>query len=115
MRLGSWPMEVSPDALLARLYGGAGTYRERHRHRYEVHPEYVDRLQDAGLVIGGGTPGMEGRRAGLVEAIELPGHPFFLGLQSPPECRSRLMAPRPPLLGRLEAAVTRRKKTRTVG
>lgn len=115
MRLGSWPMEVSPDTLLARLYGGAGTYRERHRHRYEVHPEYVDRLQDAGLVIGGVTPGMEGRGAGLVEAIELPGHPFFLGLQSHPEFRSRLMRPSPPFRGFIEAAVTRRKETPTVG
>ena len=78
-------------------------------------PEYVGRLQEAGLVIGGVTPGMEGRGAGLVEAIELPGHPFFLGLQSHPEFRSRLMRPSPPFRGFIEAAVTRRKETPTVG
>ncbi|MEX2540833.1 MAG: CTP synthase [Trueperaceae bacterium] len=114
MRLGSWPMQVAPRTLLDRLYrdGGAtgDTVHERHRHRYEVNPAYVERLQAAGLVVSGVTPGMQGRGEGLVEAIELPGHPFFAGLQSHPEFKSRLMRPSPPFCGFIEAAVTRRSR-----
>lgn len=111
MRLGSWPMDLASGSLVARLYaewGGAGTsVTERHRHRYEVNPEYVGGLTAAGLVIGGVTPGMAGRGSGLVESVELPRHPFFLGLQSHPEFKSRLMRPSPPFAGFIRAAVAR--------
>ncbi len=120
MRLGSWPMRVAPATLLAELYAGrleaaahAGhhdTVSERHRHRYEVNPAYVDALKAAGLVVSGVTPGMAGRGEGLVEAIELPGHPFFLGLQSHPEFTSRLMRASPPFTGFIRAAVRRRSE-----
>jgi len=109
MRLGSWPMRVLPDTLLERVYrlpqGQGGTVHERHRHRYEVNPDYVERLKAAGMVVSGVTPGMAGRGEGLVEAIELTGHPFFLGVQSHPEFKSRLMRPSPPFTGFIEAAV----------
>ncbi len=109
MRLGSWPMHVFPGTRLERLYklpaGQGGTVHERHRHRYEVNPEYVEHLKDAGLVVSGVTPGMRGRGEGLVEAIELKGHPFFLAVQSHPEFKSRLMRPSPPFTGFIEAAV----------
>ncbi len=109
MRLGSWPMRVLPGSLLERLYrlpsGQGGTVHERHRHRYEVNPEYVERLKAAGLVVAGVTPGMAGRGEGLVEAIELEDHPFFVGVQSHPEFKSRLMRPSPPFTGFIEAAV----------
>jgi len=118
MRLGSWPMRVHADTLLAALYAGrleqaaqAGhpqTVFERHRHRYEVNPAYVDALKAAGLVVSGVTPGMAGRGEGLVEAIELADHPFFLGLQSHPEFTSRLMRASPPFTGFIRAAVQRR-------
>ncbi len=110
MRLGSWPMRIEPGTRLADLYrpGADGTVRERHRHRYEVNPAYAQRLVDAGLVVSGVTPGMEGRGAGLVEAIELPDHPYFVGLQSHPEFRSRLMRPSPPFRGFIAAAVAHR-------
>lgn len=112
MRLGSWPMEVVPGTLLERLYAGYNwatlpVVNERHRHRWEVNPAYVERLADAGLVVAGVTPGMAGRGRGLVEAIELPGHPFFLGLQSHPEFKSRLLRPSPPFAGFIRAAVER--------
>jgi CTP synthase len=81
--------------------------RERHRHRYEVNPAYVERLAAAGLVISGVTPGMAGRGEGLVEAIELADHPFFVGVQSHPEFTSRLMRPSPPFTGFIRAAVAR--------
>lgn len=112
MRLGSWPMRMSPGTRLAALYGsGEATeevVQERHRHRYEVNPGYVERLRAAGLIVSGATPGMKGRGEGLVEAIELSDHPFFMGLQSHPEFNSRLMRPSPPFRGFIEAAVARR-------
>ena len=119
MRLGSWPMQVAPGTLLAELYAGrmeqlpqqgrGHTVFERHRHRYEVNPAYVEALKGAGLVVSGVTPGMAGRGEGLVEAIELRDHPFFLGLQSHPEFTSRLMRPSPPFTGFIRAAVSRRR------
>ncbi len=112
MRLGSWPMRMTPGSLLASLYAsrveGRDTVHERHRHRYEVNPAYVDTLKAAGLVVSGVTPGMEGRGEGLVEAVEIASHPFFLGLQSHPEFTSRLMRPSPPFTGFIRAAVMRR-------
>lgn len=104
MRLGDWPMRIKPGTLLHRLYGKEEVL-ERHRHRYEVNPLYVDGLERAGLVVSATTPGMRGRGAGLVEAIELKDHPFFLGLQSHPEFKSRPMRPSPPFVGFVEAAL----------
>ncbi len=109
MRLGDWPMEVLGGSLLERVYdlsaGGNHTVQERHRHRYEVNPAHVDALRKAGLVVSGVTPGMAGRGEGLVEAVELPRHRFFLGLQSHPEFGSRLLRPSPPFRGFIAAAV----------
>ncbi|HZJ08422.1 MAG TPA: CTP synthase [Trueperaceae bacterium] len=111
MRLGSWPMRVLPGTLLERLYrppaSAEHTVNERHRHRYEVNPDYVERLKAAGLRVSGVTPGMRGRGEGLVEAVELDAHPFYLGLQSHPEFMSRLMRPSPPFTGFIEAGVAR--------
>ena len=113
MRLGDWPMEVGSGTLLNRAYR-APIVTERHRHRYEVNPEYVARLTAAGLTISGVTPGMAGRGNGLVEAIELVGHPFFLGLQSHPEFRSRPMRPSPPFREFISAALTYQTATSAV-
>jgi CTP synthase len=124
MRLGSWPMQVRPGTRIAALYAGrldgaggdgAGVVLERHRHRYEVNPGYVERLTDAGLVVSGVTPGMAGRGAGLVEAVEVPDHPFCVGLQSHPEFTSRLMRPSPPFTGFIHAAVERRRAASAAG
>lgn len=110
MRLGSWPMELRSGTRIAAAYGDVGlggVVYERHRHRYEVNPEYVAPLVDAGLVVGGVTPGVGGRGAGLVESIELDDHPFFVGVQSHPEFRSRLMRPSPPITAFIRAAAGR--------
>ncbi len=112
MRLGDWPMQIRLGTLLERVYGGSGVVYERHRHRYEVNPAYVDRLTEAGLVVSGVTPGMEGRGEGLVEAIELEDHPFFLALQSHPEFKSRPMRPSPPFAAFVEAALAYRRAHR---
>ncbi len=106
MRLGDWPMRILPGTLLHRLYGREEAM-ERHRHRYEVNPLYVGQLEGAGLRVSAVTPGVRGRGTGLVEAIELPGHPFFLALQSHPEFKSRPMRPSPPFLGFVQAALDR--------
>ncbi|TSA85892.1 CTP synthase [Deinococcus detaillensis] len=110
MRLGDWPMDLAAGSKLARLYGvpQGGEVQERHRHRYEVNPVYVQQLKDAGLLISGVTPGMAGRGAGLVESIELPDHPFFVGLQAHPEFKSRPMRPSPPFAGFIAAALERK-------
>lgn len=83
MRLGSWPCLVKEDSLLWKAYGQS-MVSERHRHRYEVSPVFRERLEKAGLVFSGTSP--DGH---LVEAMELPGHPFFLAVQSHPEFKSR--------------------------
>ena len=113
MRLGDWPMQVAGSTLLERLYepllSQDNIALERHRHRYEVNPAFVQKLKDAGLSVSGVTPGMKGRGAGLVEAVELADHPFFLGLQSHPEFNTRLMRASPPFRGFIEAAVNTRE------
>ncbi len=116
MRLGSWPMQLAPESVLAGLYAEQGLHSpvyERHRHRYEVNPDYVERLTKAGLVVSGVTPGMAGRGAGLVEAVELPHHPFFVGVQSHPEFKSRLMRPSPPFKGFIRAAAEQAEAARS--
>jgi CTP synthase len=105
MRLGDWPMMIHPGTLLERIYGTSGTVFERHRHRYEVNPKYVESLKEAGLIVSGVTPGKSERGAGLVEAIELPDHPFFFGLQAHPEFKSRPMRASPPFKAFIGAAL----------
>ena len=83
MRLGAYPCRLTPGTLAARCYG-AEEISERHRHRYEVNNEYRGRFADAGVIFSGLSP--DGQ---LVEMIELPDHPFFLGCQFHPELKSR--------------------------
>ncbi|ADY25671.1 CTP synthase [Deinococcus proteolyticus MRP] len=114
MRLGDWPMQLAAGTQVAEMYGvpQGGTVTERHRHRYEVNPQYVPQLQEAGLVISGVTPGVEGRGAGLVETVELPRnvHPYYVALQAHPEFKSRPMRPSPPFAGLVEAALERKRQ-----
>ncbi len=110
MRLGDWAMTINPGTLLERIYGTSGTVFERHRHRYEVNPKYVETLKDAGLIVSGVTPGKSERGSGLVEAIELPDHPFYFGLQAHPEFKSRPMRPSPPFKAFIGAALEQKAK-----
>jgi len=89
MRLGAYPCSLDPESLAGRIYG-ATEINERHRHRYEVNNAYRDRLEEAGLCLSGRSP--DGR---LVEVVEVPGHPWFLGCQFHPEFKSRPTAPHP--------------------
>ncbi|HLS53421.1 MAG TPA: CTP synthase, partial [Tissierellaceae bacterium] len=83
MRLGLYPCKVMKDTLAYRAYQEELIY-ERHRHKYEVNNEYVDRLVEKGLVISGISPDER-----LVEIIELKGHPWFMGVNYHPEFKSR--------------------------
>ncbi|HIS78387.1 MAG TPA: CTP synthase [Candidatus Caccousia stercoris] len=83
MRLGGYPCELQEGSRLREIYGQESIV-ERHRHRYEVSNAYRDRLAAAGLRFSGMSPDHR-----LVEAIELPDHPFFVGVQYHPEFKSR--------------------------
>jgi CTP synthase len=100
MRLGAWPCELLPGSLAERAYG-ARSVEERHRHRWEVNPEYVARLEAQGLRVSGWSPD---RR--LVEIVEVADHPFFLAVQFHPELKSRPERPHP-LFGEFVAAACR--------
>jgi len=99
MRLGAYPCVLEPGSLAARVYGAEGV-SERHRHRYEVNINYRRALEEAGLRFSGMSP--DGR---LPEMVELPGHPWFIGVQFHPELKSRPMVPHPLFASFVRAAV----------
>ena len=89
MRLGAYVARLAPGSQVEKAYGEPVVF-ERHRHRYEVNPRYRHRLEEAGLRPSGTSP--DGR---LVEFVELPGHPFWVGTQAHPEFKSRPDRPHP--------------------
>lgn len=89
MRLGQFLCRLKKDSLAANIYGKTNIY-ERHRHRYELNPEYEKILATAGLIISGKNP-----EHGLVEIVELEDHPWFLGCQFHPEFKSKPLNPHP--------------------
>jgi CTP synthase len=89
MRLGAYPCVLRSESRAAEAYGTL-EISERHRHRYEFNPDYRDRLSEAGLVPSGTSP--DGR---LVEVVEVPEHPWFVGCQFHPEFKSTPFAPHP--------------------
>ncbi|ELZ52167.1 CTP synthetase [Halorubrum distributum JCM 10118] len=97
MRLGAHETDIEPDTLAAAVYG-ADSCTERHRHRYEVNPEYIDALEADGLVFSG-------RADNRMEILERPDHPFFFGTQAHPEFRSRPDRASPPFVALVEAAL----------
>ncbi|MCC7500545.1 CTP synthase [Candidatus Nomurabacteria bacterium] len=91
MRLGAYPCKLHPDTVAREAYG-ADEVRERHRHRYEVNPDYILKLSEKGLVFSGVSPDNR-----LMEIAELPKstHPFMVGTQFHPEFLSRPLRPHP--------------------
>ncbi|MFQ6116647.1 MAG: glutamine hydrolyzing CTP synthase [Candidatus Bipolaricaulia bacterium] len=98
MRLGTSPVLIEPGSLAYRLYGREEV-EERHRHRYEVNPDYIEELEAAGLRFSGRSPD------GRMEIGELPNHPFFIASQFHPEFKSRPTKPHPLFLGFLSACL----------
>ena len=100
MRLGSKPTPfLVDDCKIRRLYGGVDHVNERHRHRYEVNPDLIEKIEASGLVYVGKDE--TGKRC---EIMELNGHPYYVGTQYHPEFKSRPGRPSPPFLGLLKAA-----------
>ncbi len=97
MRLGAWPCKLAADTRARQAYGEADI-SERHRHRYEVNNAYREKLTEKGLVLSGLSPD-----GNLVEMVEIPDHPWFVGCQFHPEFKSKPMAPHP-LFARFVAA-----------
>ncbi|MDZ5811099.1 CTP synthase [Halorubrum sp. AD140] len=97
MRLGAHVTDIKPGTLAASVYG-ADSCTERHRHRYEVNPEYIDQLEADGLTFSG-------RADNRMEIVERPDHPFFFGTQAHPEFRSRPDRASPPFVALVEAAL----------
>lgn len=89
MRLGAYDCQIRKDTLAWRVYGSE-TIRERHRHRYEFNGQYAGDFAKAGLLASGINPETE-----LVEIVELPSHPFFIGVQFHPEYKSTPEHPHP--------------------
>ncbi|HUC79452.1 MAG TPA: CTP synthase [Flavisolibacter sp.] len=89
MRLGSYPCEIKKGTLAEKIYG-APNITERHRHRYEFNNSYLERYEEAGMVASGRNP-----ETGLVELMEIPSHPFFIGCQYHPELKSTVESPHP--------------------
>ena len=103
MRLGGKEVALAADSLASKLYGNKTQIRERFRHRYEVDPRYIDRLEEAGLRFSGRHPDQP-----IMQVLELPfdQHPYFLGAQFHPELTSRPLNPSPLFMGLCAAAIS---------
>jgi CTP synthase len=99
MRLGAYDCLLKPGSRVAEIYGAAHI-KERHRHRYEVNINYKDRLEKAGLLFSGMSP--DGT---LPEIVEIPDHPWFVGVQFHPELKSKPFDPHPLFTSFVKAAV----------
>jgi len=104
MRLGAYPAQIGRGTIAHQAYR-ADLIEERHRHRFEVNPDYIERLEAGGLVFSGQSP--DGR---LMEICELPRsvHPFFVGVQFHPEFQARPLEPHPLFTALLRAAIKKR-------
>jgi CTP synthase len=99
MRLGAYEALLEPESRVAEIYG-ADRISERHRHRYEVNIAYRDSLEEAGLRFSGMSP--DGL---LPEIVEIPDHPWFIGVQFHPELKSKPFEPHPLFTSFVKAAV----------
>jgi CTP synthase len=100
MRVGAYPAMLREDSLVRTVYDGAAVIEERHRHRYEVNVNYKTCLEATGLRFSGMSPD-----GVLPEIVELPNHPWFIGVQYHPELKSKPFAPHPLFAGFIAAAV----------
>jgi CTP synthase len=103
MRLGDYSVDIREGTVAMKLYGQK-TVIERHRHRYEVNPRYIRKLEYAGLVFSA-------TNKNRMECLEIAGHPFFFATQFHPEFKSRPANPSPPYLGFVEACRINKRTT----
>ncbi len=104
MRLGAWDCDLVPDTLVHQVYG-TEHISERHRHRYEFNNKYKEEFKVAGLVASGINS-----KTNLVEIIEMPSHPWFIGVQYHPEYKSTVARPHPLFVGFVKAVVAQKQK-----
>jgi CTP synthase len=100
MRLGAYVAELEAGSKVSDIYGGATRISERHRHRYEVNVTYKEQLEAAGLHFSGMSPD-----GALPEIVEIPDHPWFVGVQYHPELKSRPFEPHPLFTSFIKAAL----------
>ncbi|MDR0762366.1 MAG: CTP synthase (glutamine hydrolyzing), partial [Campylobacteraceae bacterium] len=98
MRLGSYNCDTKESSLLREVYHGKEHIKERHRHRYEANPKYRNQAEEKGFIVSGES-------GGLIEAMELKNHPWFLGVQFHPEFTSRLTNPNEVILAFVKASI----------
>lgn len=98
MRLGSYDCELNENSMTADIYGTTHI-AERHRHRYEFNNDYIDKFEKAGMIPVGKNP-----KTGLVEIVEIPDHPFYVGVQFHPEYKSTVENPHPLFVAFVKAA-----------
>ena len=104
MRLGAYDCQLDKNSLAYEIYGKE-LISERHRHRYEFNGHYLTRMEAAGLKASGRNPG-----TGLVEIVEIPTHPFFIGVQFHPELKSTPEVPQPIFVAFVKAALDYRRQ-----
>jgi CTP synthase len=98
MRLGAYPCVIAPNTLASRIYDQT-QISERHRHRWEFNNKYLSDFENAGMIPSGKNP-----QNGLVEIVELPNHPFFIGVQYHPELKSTVEIPHPLFVSFIQAS-----------
>lgn len=104
MRLGAYECQLDRDSLAYKIYG-TEIISERHRHRYEFNGDFLERMEEGGLKATGRNP-----ETGLVEIVEIPTHPFFIGVQFHPEYKSTPENPQPIFVAFVKAAMEYRKQ-----
>ncbi|TDE17593.1 CTP synthase [Dyadobacter psychrotolerans] len=108
MRLGAYPCKIKKDSLANRIYGKLNI-KERHRHRYEFNNKYIKDFEEKGLLATGINPDNN-----LVEMVELPSHPFYVGVQFHPELKSTVMNPHPLFVNFVKASLVYSQEKRSV-
>ncbi|SNY99395.1 CTP synthase [Flagellimonas pacifica] len=104
MRLGAWDCKLKKDSLVHGVYG-SDEIAERHRHRFEFNNDYKTQMEEAGLLATGFNP-----KTGLVEVIEIPSHPWFVGVQYHPEYKSTVANPHPLFVGFVKAVLAQKQQ-----
>ena len=99
MRLGAWDCELKENSKVYAIYQNK-LISERHRHRYEFNNDYLESIEKAGMIATGKNP-----KTNLVEVIEIPSHPWFIGVQYHPEYKSTVLNPHPLFIDFIKASL----------